>query len=467
MKMRKFILLMVVTCALASCGVALKTKRPVLPTAPQPIPSTESYFNIPVKLNLTEISKMVSAQLPMQLYKEDGLDVGYGVKMNIEIDRRGPYTFSTVNGNLNMSVPLHINGIAKINSKLCSFCPKIEKTQPFSSDITLSTSSKLAIAPNWDLKTETSTDIHVDNPPKMNILGFDISLETITNKIIRSALPKLEPLINDKINHSYNLREKGEASLKQFSQPFLVLNNPVNIWLGVAPAEFNAAPPISLDSNKMMLAIGMKTNISTFVGVKPVLSNQLTLPPINSNPVREGLLATDIPVTVQLSDIINEARKELVGKTFTVTENRTVTINDIDLYGNGKTLVIRTNVTSKKIKGDLYILADPFYDKNSKMFKVENLKFDAQTNSILLNKAVWLASKLFINIIESKISYNAGKQLSDAQVKLDESLKNLSSNGILSLSAKITDFDVQNMFFDAAYAYFNLRVKGNINVEIK
>jgi hypothetical protein len=466
--MRKFIVLMMFAGVLSSCGVALKTKRPELPALRQEIPCSESYFNIPVELNLAEISKTLSTQLPMQLYKQNGLDVGHGIKMDVAVTRRGGFSFSTLNGNMNMSVPLNITGTANLSTKLCSFCPAIEKSQSFNFDVTVNTSSKLGIAPDWSLQTKTSTDLHLDTPPIIRVLGFDISLESVTNKIIRSQIPKLDGLINEKINHSYDIKDKAKTFWNKISQPLLVMNSPVNIWIGITPTEFNAAPAVSVDENNMLLNIGMKTKIYTFIGEKPTFSNPPVLPPVNSNPVKENQFVTDIPVTVQMSEIVKIARKELVGKTIAIPEaKRDVTINDVDIYGSGNTLIIMVNITSKKIKGNLYIVADPLYDKNAKMFKVDNLKFDAQTNSVLTNKAAWLANKILMHSIEKKITYNVGKEINDVQVKLDQSLDNLSFNGILSLKAQINDLEVQNMFFDASYAYLNLKVKGNIHVLVK
>ena len=60
-----------------------------------------------------------------------------------------------------------------------------------------------------------------------------------------------------------------------------------------------------------------------------------------------------------------------------------------------------------------------------------------------MNRAAWLSSRLFMSTIEKKFSYYVGKDLSDAQAKMDENLNNLTMNGLLSMKARIQEFDVQ------------------------
>jgi hypothetical protein len=453
---------------LTSCSVSLKTTKPDLPATSQDIPATDSYFNIPVQLNLNEISKTISDQMPAELYNQKGMDVGYGVKVDVTVTRRGNFTFTTTDGNLNMSVPLYISGKASLSAQVCAICPKIEKTQPFSLNITVNTTSQIAVSPNWELKTKTNSNIHLDNPMVVNILGFNISLESYINNIIKAQLPKLDAIINDKVNNSYNVKEYAENLWKQLSQPYMVLDKPLNIWLSIMPFEFDAAPPVSANSTTLLLNFGVKTKIKTNIGDKPVVTIASKLPQLKNYSLKSRSFVTDIPVCIQLSQIIEASKKELVGKTFPIPDmKKVVVINDLDIFGSGNELVIRVNVTSGKIKGNLYILAEPEYDKVSKMFKVRNLKFDSQTNSIVTNKAAWLANKLFISKIEKNITYSIAGQLSDAQKSIDENLNKLSFNGSLLLNAKITEFDVQNIFFDASYAYMNLKINGNMDVQVK
>jgi hypothetical protein len=453
---------------LSSCGVVLKPESPEIIIKAQELPITESYMNIPVMINLYNLSTEANSEVPLQLYKQDSIDVGANIKINLDISRRGRISVTTINGNVNTSMPIHVQGEALFSMKACGICPTIEHNQPLNADLTVITSTKLGIDTEWNIQTQTNTDFILDKAPCINVIGIPICFESITRSSLKKMLPKINTLIDQKINHAYNLKEVAENYWKQLAQPVQILDSPVKIWAVFQPTEFNFAPPVSADYNNLLLTLGVKTKIRTVVGSQPEPPDLGPLPPIENTQIKDSRFEINIPVTIELSEIKNVIKRELLGKTIVIPNSKKeVFIRDIEIIGSNKTLIIKLNIESKKTTGDIYILANPLYDSNSRNLKVENMKFDAKTNNMLVNKANWLINSFFIQSIQKKVSYDLGKDIDNMRTQLEQSVNNLPFNKGVSLKIKIQDFDIQNILFDSSYAYLNVKVGGGVNLNVK
>jgi len=432
------------------------------------VPVTESYINIPVQFNLYNLSIDVNSNVPQQLYKQDSIDVGSNVKLDLDIKRRGKISITTTNGNINTSIPIHVQGRAAFSAKACGICPRIEHIQPFDADLTIITSTKLGIDSQWNIKTQTSADFIVDKAPCINFIGISICFATLTREKLKKLTPQINALVDEKINKSYNLKGEAEKYWLQMTQPVQILVSPVSIWAVFQPTGFNFAPPVSLDYNNIMLTLGLKMNIKTVIGNKPESSDPGLLPGVQNIQAKDDKFEINIPVAIDLNEVKKVARQEIVGKTFTIpTLKRDVTIHDLDLIGSYKTLIIRANIESKKIKGDIYILSDPIYIDSASCLKIENLRFDVSTNNVLANKANWLLNSFFIKSIEKKIVFKLGDKIDNMRTQLEKSISSLPFNNRISLKAEIQDFDIQDISFEPGYAFLNVKVSGGIIINVK
>jgi uncharacterized protein YpmS len=451
-----------------SCGTPLKTERPEISYEVFEASVAESYMNIPVQINLYNLSVDANSEIPQQLYKKDSIDVGSNVKIDLDIKRRGKISITTSNGNINTSIPIHVQGKASFSAKACGICPRIEHSQPFDADLTIITSTKLAIVNQWNIKTQTNADFLLDKAPCINFIGISICFASLTRENLKKLLPQINSFVDEKINKTYNLKTEAEKYWEQFTKPMQILNNPVNIWIVFQPTNFNFAPPVSVDYNNILLTLGLKSKIKTIVGEKPEFVDSSPLPAIQNVPAKDNQFEINLPIAIDLKEVNKITKQELAGKTFTIPSlKRDVKIRDIDVIGSGKTLIIRTNIESKKIKGYIYILADPLFDDSTRCLKVENLHFDAKTNNVLANKADWLLNSFFTKSIQKKIVFNLGKNIDDMRSQLEKSVSALPLNNRVTLKADIHNFTIQEISFNPGYAFLNVRVSGGLEVNVK
>jgi hypothetical protein len=456
------------TWLLTSCGTNLKTEHPEIDNEKIEIPIAESYINIPIQFNLYNLSNDANTNVPQQLYKQDSIDVGSNVKLDLDIKRRGKISITTTNGNINTSIPIHVVGKGSFSAKACGICPRIEKSQDFDADLTIITSTKIAIDNQWNIKTQTSADFIVDKAPCINFIGISICFATLTREKLKKLLPQINALVDEKINKTYNLKSEAEKYWEQLTKPVQVLNSPMSIWAVFQPTGFNFAPPASIDYNNILLTLGLKMKIKTVVGGKPEPSDPGVLPGIQNVQAKNEKFEINIPVAIDLNEIKKVAKQQVAGKIYTIPAlKRDVHISDIDLIGSNKTLIIKANIESKKIKGDLYILSNPVFIDSSRCLKISDLRFDVKTNNVLANKADWLINSFFIKSIEKKIVFDLGKNIDNMRTQLEKSVSALPFSNRVFLKADIQNFSIQDIFFDSGYAYLNVKVSGGISVNVK
>lgn len=133
-----------------SCKTTLKTEKPDISNEKLEMPVAESYMNIPIQINLYNLSNDANKEVPQQLFKQDSIDVGSNVKIDLEIKRRGRISITTAKGNINTSIPISVQGKTSFSVKACGICPRISKSQDFNADLTIITSTKLAIDTQWN-----------------------------------------------------------------------------------------------------------------------------------------------------------------------------------------------------------------------------------------------------------------------------------------------------------------------------
>jgi hypothetical protein len=473
MKLQQWFIAVAVMAALNSC-VVLKPTIPTLPDVSYKPEKKESVLNLPVKVDFNTVERIVNEKVPINLFSQKDINVGNGVKLQLEVVREGAITFSTSYGNIITSLPIYVKGKVTMNNEvkvgLFGFVNKavnVSKTQDFETKINVTATTRLRIDQDWNIKPTTTSDFTITQPPKVNIMGFTISLGTITKQKLREQLPRLNSLIDEKIASSFDLHDQMTKYWESIRKPVLLTSTPVKVWGLFEPTQFNFAPPRSLNAKTIQFNLSVKTYIQSYIGENAPQPNCGPLLPLKNNSTKAENFNLNLPIAVEINQIKQIAEKEVVGKTFAIpNSSRTVTVNGIDVYGSGNKLVIKCNVKSKRIVGDIYLIGIPQYDKEKREIYMQDVDFDVNTNNLLAKKAAWLANAFFLKKIESKLHYSAGASLDEAKTKLESTLNNLKVDEHVKISSKVNALTIDSIHTAQDVIYMNANVSGNLNVSI-
>lgn len=472
MKFQKWVSAFIVLAFLQSC-VVLKPKIPTLPEVGYKPEKKESVLNLPIKVDFNTVEKIVNEKVPVTLFSQSGIEVGNGIKVQLDVIREGAITFNTINGNIITTLPIYVKGQVAMNNEMkmglfgISKSMNISKKQNFETKITVTATTRMRIDQDWNLKPTTTSDFTINQPPTISIMGFSISLGGILRQKLHEQLPRLNNMIDDKIATSFNLHNEMSKYWESVRKPILLTSTPIKIWGLFEPTQFNFAPPRSLNAKTIQFNLSVKTYIQSYVGENAPQPATGPLLPLKNNSGKAENFDLNLPVAIELNQIKQLVQKEIVGKTFPIpNSSRTVTINDIDIYGSGNKLVVKCNVKSKRTVGDIYLIGIPQYDKEKRELYMQDLDFDVNTNNLLAKKAAWLVNALFLKKIESKMRYSAGKNLDDARAKLENSLNTMKLDDNVKITSKINALAIESLHTDQEVIYLDTNVSGSLNIAI-
>lgn len=446
-------------CLLAVGCQSIQPKAPALSSSSLHFEDKESSLNLPFRINLQTVQRTVNPLLPSPLFKLSKYNMGNGIVADVQVTRLSELELTTAGGRINASLPLQVN--AKVS--LADNPLGLNAAQDFSARLTVKTSTKVGVDPNWQLQTQTEADIRIDNPMKLQALGYTLDFgPMVQDQIKKLLIPKINALIDEQTSKAYDLKGQAKKWYADFTEPIKITDSPAPVWAVLNPTSLSIAPAVSLDSRNLQLGLGMKANVRTAMGLKPEKTAPAGLPALKTTAAQPAQFTLNLPIMIQVDALKEMARKQMVGQSFDMSKKRKVKITGMDLWGQGSQVVVKLDFTSKKTQGILYLIGTPVYDAQTNMLEVKELDMTADTNNAIANKAAWLADKLFIGKLEQQLRYDAGKELDSAKQQLQQQLSNMKLDGGLTLKGKIDQLKIEKVALDNHLILVNSVVSGSL-----
>lgn len=422
----KILALLIINCwiILNSC-VTIKPDPPAVVVKSQAPVISESVVNLPVSIQLGEIETLLNKELPTELYKQDKIDMGHNAFLSLQVVKNGVLSLTTNGGQVKGSIPILINGKVDWSSKLCEFCPSLSNTKSFQIKIVLQTNSVISVLENWDLQAKTTSTYVLEKPPCIDIAGFPICFEKIAKEKLNENLPLINRAIDGSIKDAIGLKSMAEEYYKLFALPYLVSQDPLQMWSTFKAESFKISPPVSKSLKELVYSLNVKGHVSFVIGNKPSIAPKVVLPPVKTATVTQKDFSIKIPVGIQFAELENFLSKEVAGKEYSLPEKkRKIFVNKVSLSGQDSLLIIAIDFNSKRTKGLLYMNARPVYNDSTKILSLKDIKIDTKTNNILLNKAAWISNGLFNKMIEKKMTFDLSKEMNEGVGTIKKMLGN-------------------------------------------
>lgn len=277
--------------------------------------------------------------------------------------------------------------------------------------------------PDWSVRTQTRADGYDwVTKPTTRLVGFNVPITGIIDRIIAQNLTSITAALDEQVHRQIDLKTPVLKAWNTLREPYL-LSDKYRTYLLVIPNRL-LITPFRFEGNTIRSTIGVEGYTLTTTGKKPDVKPAVTLP--------------DLAVVEQIRDdfrvgLVSEASHEeaarlaaeaLVGKTFPLRDGAySITIRDLELYGQDDFLIIRAGLTGS-ITGNIYLRGQPFYDPDSRSIRLRGLTYDLDTRSLLQRTANWLLQGTFARMLEKQLTIPIGTELEEIQKTLQARLKN-------------------------------------------
>lgn len=410
-----------------------------------------SVINIPVNIRIKELEESLNQQLQGVIYEDTRLDDGDDLMFRLE--KIDDISFGVKEDRISYRVPLKV--WFKYNTGLA----KVEGTGTISFNLL----TALEISEDWNLVTHTEIeDYEWLEKPRLKLGRISLPVGLIADVVLRKSRGTITRTIDQQVQQSFKMREIVDEAWNRMYDPILVSED-YNTWLVVHPQKISMTP-LQMSPDRITSTIVVESQPRVRLGEKPETVVFHPLPPFSySDSLAEDFvihLTTEVPY--QEAERI--ARAEIQGETFT-QGRRSVTVDDIELFGKGSELVINTKL-SGWYKGNLYLTGRPFYNLRRNAIDVEDLNFTLETRNFLQRSGGWLLKGTFRKRIQEMLDIQLDYNLGELEQQLRDQLTNYQISEGIFLRGDLADFDIRNAFLVPGGIRVELALRGKLNIEI-
>ncbi len=441
-------------CLLALLYSACKSTKPVRPVEEYEELMEEriSVINIPVDISVRELETSLNQQLKGVLYEDKNLKDGDN--MRIRAEKRQNIRLGIDSQLIKYRVPLSLwiqydLGISRVEAE---------------GEIALDFKTAFDIRDDWRVVTTTEI-IRYDwlDKPRLKMGMVNLPIGFIADLVLQNSKQTITRSIDELVREQFNLREMVNEAWEKMYEPMLV-SEEYSTWLAVNPQSIGMTP-LLMERGRISGTIQVESKPKVRVGLAPAGLAVVPLPPLKRQEEAGDDFIIHINTEITYEEAERIAKAQLVGETFSQGK-QSVVIKDIELYGQGKKIVVNT-VLAGSYNGSIYLAGEPVYDPRKNTLDIENLDYTLDTRSFLVRSAGWLLKSAIKNRIEDNMNFLLDYNLQEMKTQFQEQLEEYKITEDVLLNGHLEGLSIQNAYLAPDAIIVDLALKGNLNVRVK
>jgi LEA14-like dessication related protein len=445
------LLLLILTTALlaASCNV----KKPIRPTESYEnlFETPPSTISIPIDINVAELEAGLNRQLTGILYEDK--DYNDGDKMRVRAEKKDDIRLAVDSQAVKYRLPLKLwikydIGISKVEAE---------------GDITIDFRTLIDIASDWEVKTTTQIlNYEWTKKPRLKMGMVSLPVGFIANLALDNSQKVLTSSIDQLVKDNFNLKGQMEEAWSQMFKPMLV-SEEYNTWLTINPSAIGMTP-IKMGRGKISSTIFVEGNPKVKVGSVPEGVYPAPLPPLSIKETAADSFILHLKTKISYDEAERLAKQEVVGEKFTQGK-RSVTIEDLEFFGQGNKIVVNT-VLSGSYNGSIYMTGQPVYNTRKNTIDIEDLEYTLDTENFLFKSAGWLLKSAIKSKVQENLDFLLDYNLNDMKTQFQEQLKEYSVSEGVTVFGELQDINIRNAYLVGDGMIVDLGLLGKVNVKI-
>lgn len=411
-----------------------------------------SVINIPIDLQAKDLEDMLNQQLKGVLYEDNNLRDGD--KMMLRAEKKEALSLQIDSQMLIYRVPLSLwikydIGISKVEAE---------------GSIALRFKTAVNLTNQWKVSTVTEIDGYEWlEKPRMKLVGVQLPITLVADLVLKNSKKKIASSMDAMVAEQFNLQKMMQDAWKQMFVPMQV-SAEYNTWLTVNPQNVGITP-LLLENNQIKGTIFFESKPKVKIGDRPEGIYPSNLPPLEFRNEVADNFELHINTRISYTEAERIAQAQLVGETFS-QGNKSVTIQGLELYGQGNKLVVNT-MLSGSYNGSIYMTGYPLYNTSKNSIDIEDLDFTLDTKNFLTKSAGWLLKSTIKKKVQDNLDFLLDYNLKDMQAQFQEQLKKYPLSDNVVLEGNLQALNLRNAYLAADAMIVDLVLQGNLNVKIQ
>lgn len=251
------------------------------------------------------------------------------------------------------------------------------------------------------------------------------------SRMMNRNFQKITQAIDVEVGKAIEIKKYVTDAWELARRPVLLAQE-YNTWLVIVPTGIFMTP-ILVRNNMLRTTISIKGYTQTITSrEKPDIKAEAKLPNLVTvekmpEDFRVGLISM-----IPYQEASRLAGARFVGEVFSFANGKyKIEVTSIDMYGQNEFLVIKAGLRGS-LNGTVYLKGIPYYDPATKNLFLKNLNYDLDSQNILLKTANWLLQGKFSKLMEQKLVFPIGGQITETHATIQNALsKNTLARGIV------------------------------------
>ena len=393
----------------------------------------------------TDLADIINRSLTKNLYKGQG-----GMGASVTVLRTGPAAVSAADNFVYLTLPVQL-----------TFGNSFYESYPLRAGLRFKI--RISVTPDWRLKTELYYTGLSDNlADTINLGPLSLKPKNMVENITQPVQRLLAPIIDAKVNESFQLRSKVSRLWQKAFSPMLV-SKEFSAWLKLTPEKIVMSPLVTAN-NRILLSVGIITGAAITVGPKPDAAPIKPLPPVQQLPAFDNRFHIQLATDIFLADLVTALNPVLLDKTF--GDDRKITVKSFNLKGEDGKLVVTLTATGD-FNGEITVLAKPVYNRQNNSLTFENVDFDTRNADWLISAGSWLFSSSIRTTIKTKLDAAVVEQLEKSRLKANTALSSVHVAEHLNLRGAVTSLSLGEVTVLIDRLWIDVIAQGVTNINLK
>ena len=423
-----------------------------------------SVINVPVEIPVSELEAQINSKIKGLIYEDNSYEDFDNDNLKAKVWKISPIKVVAIDSSFLFEVPLKIWVSAGYKVSPLGITMSGYKDTEFSIRIRLI--SKIGISPDWQLKSETYVDSYDwITDPNVRVAGINIPIKSMASRLLNRNFDKITQAIGEQVAANIELKKNVNVAWQLAHQPVL-LSKEFDTWLVISPTAIVMTPLLS-KNNILRSVIGIKGYTQTITSsAKPVIPPTPKLPNLIIVDKVPEIFRVGLISLVTYEEAARLATAKFSGEKFSFLGGKyNVEVTSVEMYGQNERLIIKAGLKGS-MNGYIYLKGIPHYDPVTQKLSMQGLDYDLDTKNSIIKTAGWLLQGQFSRMMENKMVFPIGDQISDAKRTIQAALSNFKIIDGVLLKGTLTDIVPDKVYLTPKHIYSVVFAQGNVNLRV-
>jgi len=458
------------TVLISALGLFASCSKSILPPAPVAAYSDivrrevlPSMLALPVQVSVHYIEKQMNALLPAPIFTDNSFEDNDGDNLMLRVELRSPLKLTALGPTLSVKLPLKV--WAKAGYRVEKFGLSMGKYEETNFELDAAFLCNLTLQPDYKLKTQTTPNGYTwIKKPTITLGGIEIPITAAVEKILDQQQATIAKMVDTQMGQYLDLKSDAEKVWRLVQEPMLI-NDEYKAWLTLTPKTLYAGP-FNGQNNTITLPVGLAVQARSTLGAKPAPAPLPNLPPLTLQaPPKQGF-GVNLLCQIPWAEARRLALKQITGQIFTFEGGRTLQITNLELYGQGKDMVIGASITGS-LDGKVYLRGTPVFDPKTESVTLAGADFDIETSNKLAKAANWTMHGKLQRKMQPFLTFSIADQLKNGRDMIQKSLASNALRPDVKLAGTLDALAPGNIFVTTEGLEVDVTASGKVSLTIE